>query len=163
MTVIHKTLEDWRVSPNLTDYEQTRAAFRWSTAPNPCVGMGSGLCNIAYAAVDRHADGPMASRTALRFVSALGQNGAVAIRDLSYAELGKLARRFTNVLRSLGITKGSDGTIDLPVGATICSLMLFLAPICDKKIHSAAIPTPRVMPTVPSGNTISTVATVDLP
>jgi acetyl-CoA synthetase len=107
MTVIHKTLEDWRVSPNLTDYEQTRAAFRWSTAPNPCVGMGSGLCNIAYAAVDRHADGPMASRTALRFVSALGQNGAMATRDLSYAELGKLARRFTNVLRSLGITKGS--------------------------------------------------------
>jgi hypothetical protein len=66
MTVIHKTPKDWRISPNLTDYEQTRAAFRWSTAPNPCVGMGSGLCNIAYAAVDRHADGPMASRTALR-------------------------------------------------------------------------------------------------
>jgi acetyl-CoA synthetase len=69
--------------------------------------MGSGLCNIAYAAVDRHADGPMASRTALRFVSELGPNGATATRDLSYGELGQLARRFTNVLRSLGINKGS--------------------------------------------------------
>ena len=49
MTVIHKTPKDWRISPNLKDYEQTRAAFRWSTAPNSCMGMGSGLCNIAYA------------------------------------------------------------------------------------------------------------------
>jgi acyl carrier protein len=45
MTVIHKTPEDWRVVPHLTDYEQTRAAFRWSTAPNPCVGMPSGGCS----------------------------------------------------------------------------------------------------------------------
>ena len=106
MRVIHKTAEDWRVSPNLIDYERTRAAFHWSTAPNPCVGMPSDRCNIAFAAVDRHADAPMASRAALRFVSALASDGALATRDLSYAELGRLSRRFTNVLRSLGINKG---------------------------------------------------------
>jgi acetyl-CoA synthetase len=106
MRVIHKTAQDWRVSPHLIDYEQTRATFRWSTAPNPSVGMPSGGCNIAYAAVDRHADGPTASRTALRFVSALASDGAMATHDLSYAELGRLSRRFTNVLRSLGINKG---------------------------------------------------------
>ena len=107
MTVIHKTPEDWRVVPHLTDYEQTRAAFRWSAAPNPCGGMPSGGCNIAYAAVDRHADGPLASRTALRFVSAPDRDGAEATRDMSYVELGRLARRFTNVLRSLRINKGN--------------------------------------------------------
>jgi acetyl-CoA synthetase len=106
MAVIHKTADDWRVAPNFIDYEKTRAIFDWSTAPNPCEGMGSGRCNIAYAAVDRHADGPMASQTALRFVSALGWDGAVTTRDLSYAELGRLTRRFTKVLRSLGINKG---------------------------------------------------------
>src|SRR5262245_61941687 len=106
MTVIHKTAEDWRVAPNFVAYEQTRAAFKWSMAPNPGIGMRSGGCNIAYAAVDQHADGPNASRTALRFVSAAGWDGAVATRDLSYAELGRLSRRFTNVLRSLGINKG---------------------------------------------------------
>lgn len=106
MQVIHKTAEDWRISPNFNDYERTRAAFRWSTAPNPCVGMPGGGFNIAYAAVDRHADGPIASRTALRFVSAFAPDGALATRDLSYAELGRLSRRFTNVLRSLGINKG---------------------------------------------------------
>jgi acetyl-CoA synthetase len=69
--------------------------------------MPSGGCNIAYAAVDRHADGPLASRTALRFVAAPDRDGAEATRDMSYAELGRLARRFTNVLRSLGINKGN--------------------------------------------------------
>jgi acetyl-CoA synthetase len=68
--------------------------------------MPSGGCNIAYAAVDRHADGPLASRTALRFVAAPDSDGAMATRDMSYAELGRLARQFTNVLRSCGINKG---------------------------------------------------------
>ncbi len=107
MTVIEKAPEDWPVSPNFTDYEQTRAGFRWSAVPDLCAGMGPGSCNIAYAAVDRHADGPTASRTALRFVSALAGDGAVATRDLSYAELARLSRRFSNVLRSLGIKKGN--------------------------------------------------------
>ncbi len=107
MTVIHKTARDWQVDPNFVDYEQTRAAFTWATAPNPCVGMRSGGCNIAYAAVDRHADGPMASRTALRFMSAVGWDGAVATRELSYAELAQESRRFTNVLRTLGVDKGA--------------------------------------------------------
>ncbi|HTI76319.1 MAG TPA: acetate--CoA ligase [Mycobacterium sp.] len=106
MTVIHKTANDWRVDPNLTNYEQTRATFDWSTAPDPCLGMASGGCNIAYAAVDRHADGPSASRTALRFVSAPGVDSSAATHDVSYAELARLSRRFTNVLRSLGVSKG---------------------------------------------------------
>ena len=34
MTVIRKTPEDYRVPPNLSDYERTRAEFRWSDVPN---------------------------------------------------------------------------------------------------------------------------------
>ncbi len=33
MTVIHKTADDWRVRPNLTDYAQTRADFSWAATP----------------------------------------------------------------------------------------------------------------------------------
>ena len=106
MTTIHKSADDLRVAPNLTDYERTRAEFDWSKVPNPCAGMPADGCNIAYAAVDRHADGPLAAKTALRFVAANAWDGAVATRDLSYAELGRLSRRFTNVLRSLAINKG---------------------------------------------------------
>ncbi|MEE6139251.1 acetate--CoA ligase [Mycobacterium sp. 050128] len=105
--VIRKTPRDHLVEPNLLDYEQARAKFRWADVPNLCGEMGPGGCNIAYAAVDRHAAGPAASRTALRFITDKGRDGAIATRDLSYAELDRLARRFTGVLRALGINKGN--------------------------------------------------------
>lgn len=106
MAVIHKTARDCRVPPNLRDYEQTRLNFSWSEVPNLCEGMVPGGCNIAYAALDRHAQGPAATRTALRFVSAADWDHSLVSRNLSYRELGQLARRFTNVLRALGIGKG---------------------------------------------------------
>ena len=106
MDIIRKTAEDLRAQPNFRDYESTRAGFRWSDVPDLCTGMGSGGCNIAYAAVDRHAQGPAATRTALRFIPEAGWDGALASHDLSYAELGRLASRFTNVLRALGVNKG---------------------------------------------------------
>jgi acetyl-CoA synthetase len=105
--IIHKTTTDWAVPPNLKDYEQTRAMFDWSKVPPPCSGMPGGGCNIAYAAVDRHAEGPSAKRTALRFISDKSWDGTMATRDLSYGELARLSRQFTNVLRSLGINQGS--------------------------------------------------------
>ena len=105
--LVRKTPRDRLVEPNLMDYEQARAKFRWSDVPSLCDGMGSGGCNIAYAAVDRHATGPAAKRTALRFITDKGSDGAaVATRDLSYAELGRLVKRFSGALRSLGIGKG---------------------------------------------------------
>ncbi|MGZ4585868.1 MAG: acetate--CoA ligase [Mycobacterium sp.] len=106
MDVIRKTAADHRVRPNLTDYEHERAQFHWSDVPDLCESMGPGLCNIAYAALDRHAVGPAASRTALRFVTDSARDGVMATHDVSYAELGRLSRRFSSVLRSLGINKG---------------------------------------------------------
>ncbi|OBH14830.1 acetate--CoA ligase [Mycobacterium sp. E3247] len=106
MDVIHKTAADSHVRPNLTDYQHERARFHWSDVPDLCEGMGPGLCNIAYAALDRHADGPAATRTALRFVADRPWDGAITTQDLTYAELGRLSRRFSGALRSLGINKG---------------------------------------------------------
>ncbi|MGO4443366.1 hypothetical protein AB4Z42_08395 [Mycobacterium sp. 2YAF39] len=53
MTTIRKTANDWKVDPNFSNYEQTRATFDRSMVPDPCAGMPSGGCDIAYAAVDR--------------------------------------------------------------------------------------------------------------
>ena len=109
MDVIRKTAHDLKVRPNFTDYEGARAQFHWSDLPALCEGMGAGRCNIAYAALDRHdrqAAGPVATRTALRFVADQARDGTVSTRDLTYGELGRLAKRFSSVLRSLGIDKG---------------------------------------------------------
>jgi acetyl-CoA synthetase len=106
MEVIHKTAADCTVRPNLSDYELARAQFHWSDVPSLCEGMGPGRCNIAYAAVDRHAEGPTATRPALRFVIDGGWDDAITTRDLSYADLGRFTKRFSSALRSLGIGKG---------------------------------------------------------
>ncbi|OSC24435.1 acetate--CoA ligase [Mycobacterium vulneris] len=107
MDIIRKDLHDLSTPPNLTNYTEARARFQWSDVPQLCEGMGPGKCNIAYAAVDRHAVGVTARRTALRFITDKGWDGAVATRDLSYAELGRLSRRFSGLLRSLGINRGN--------------------------------------------------------
>ncbi|HNF06419.1 MAG TPA: AMP-binding protein, partial [Mycobacterium sp.] len=106
MEIIHKDAGDLKLAPNFTDYEQTRASFSWSEVPELCAGMGAGGCNIAYAAVDRHAAGPEAARTAMRFIADTPGSAELVSHDVSYAELGRLTRKFTNVLRGLGIGKG---------------------------------------------------------
>ncbi|MCX2932805.1 acetate--CoA ligase [Mycobacterium sp. CVI_P3] len=106
MDVIHKGAGDLKVAPNLTDYAQTRASFNWSDVPDLCAAMDNAGCNIGYAAVDRHAEGPEAERTALRFIADTPDTAELSTHDVSYGELGRLTRRFTNVLRGLGIGKG---------------------------------------------------------
>jgi acetyl-CoA synthetase len=99
---IVKSPRDWRVVPNLQDYAQTRGSFSWLEARRELEGLpgGRGL-NIAHEAVDRHANGPLRGRLAIRW---LGKKGE--IRDYTYADLQALSNRFANVLQSLSIGKG---------------------------------------------------------
>ena len=95
-----------RITPHLVDYEQARVGFSWDEMRRSLAGLPDGGCNIAYAAVDRHASSPIRERTAFRFLGAADADGAISRRDISYAELFRLTCRFTNVLRGLGIGKG---------------------------------------------------------
>jgi acetyl-CoA synthetase len=90
------------VTPNLADYDRDRAAFTWAGARALLDGLpgGRGL-NIAYEAIDRHANGPRADRVAIRW---LGKRGEV--RDYTYAQLAELTNRFANALDALGVTRG---------------------------------------------------------
>jgi acetyl-CoA synthetase len=99
---IHKDPARWSTPPNLVDYEDLRATFRWDDARAALDGLpgGAGL-NIAHEAVDRHAAGGRAERTAIRW---LGKHDEV--RDISYRELAELTGRFANVLGDLGVTAG---------------------------------------------------------
>ncbi len=88
--------------PNLQDYEQARRDFSWDGARDALDGLpgGAGL-NIAHEAVDRHAAGPRAGETALRW---LGRDGTR--RDIAYAELADATSRLANVLDDLGVQPG---------------------------------------------------------
>jgi acetyl-CoA synthetase len=96
---IVKSARDWKLAPNVADYERFRADFRWEHARGELDGLpeGRGL-NIAHEAVDRHAAGKDRDRVALRW---LGK--ADLSRDITYGELSQLTNRFANVLQSLGV------------------------------------------------------------
>lgn len=98
---IRKDVAALRVRPNLVDYDEERAAFRWDDARSALTGLPGGGVNISYEAVDRHAAGPGAAREALRFVRADGTT-----HSLTYAELAERADRFASVLRELGVQRG---------------------------------------------------------
>ncbi|MBC7442656.1 MAG: AMP-binding protein [Ramlibacter sp.] len=99
---IRKDVHNLPVTPNLLDYEQTRAGFAWDEARRGLSGLpgGQGL-NIAYEAVDRHAAGPRAHKDALRFIRPDGTS-----HSLTYADLLEQTSRFASVLRGLGIERG---------------------------------------------------------
>lgn len=90
------------VKPNLPDYDTFTAAFSWEQEKNGLSYLpnGQGL-NIAYEAVDRHADGVLKNQTALRFIKK-----DRSTQDISYCELKEKTDCFANVLTELGITKG---------------------------------------------------------
>ena len=93
---------EWRVTPNLTSYEDACKSFSWEQAEELLDGLpgGRGL-NIAYEAIDRHASGDRADHVALRWISKDDE-----VRDFTYRDMARLTNRFANALRSLGVGKG---------------------------------------------------------
>jgi len=87
--------------PHLLDYAAARASFSWEQARAGLSGLPGGGLNIAHEAVHRHARGPRAQRTALRWISKDGSR-----RAFTYAELAADAGRFANGLRKLGVQPG---------------------------------------------------------
>ncbi|MDD2581236.1 MAG: acetate--CoA ligase [Desulfuromonadaceae bacterium] len=99
---IRKNLAAMTVKPNLLEYEKTCAGFSWKKVRRELTGLpdGTGL-NIAHEAVDRHADGQLRERVAIR---CLGRDGRFV--NLTYGRLKDRSNRFANLLRRLGIAKG---------------------------------------------------------
>ncbi|HZM36536.1 MAG TPA: acetate--CoA ligase [Burkholderiales bacterium] len=92
-SVIRKDAARLRVAPN--------APIGWEEARRALEGLPGGGLNIAYEAVDRHARGPLATKTAIRWLRA-----SQGRRDISYRELAALSNRFANLLRALGVSRG---------------------------------------------------------
>ncbi|HEU4950903.1 MAG TPA: acetate--CoA ligase [Holophagaceae bacterium] len=93
---IQKAQAGWKVSPWMRDYGEARLSFHWELARAEL----GGVVNMAQAVVDRHADGGLRDKVALRF---LGDAGA---RDLTYGGLQALTGRFANALDQLGVRPG---------------------------------------------------------
>ncbi|WP_448646676.1 acetate--CoA ligase [Pseudomonas mohnii] len=99
--IIEKTLANLPLTPNWIDSVQAREAFSWQSEARALAGLPGGGLNLAFEAVDRHAQGKNRLHTALRILDRKGSG-----RDISYAELSILTNRFANVLKKLGVLPG---------------------------------------------------------
>ncbi|MDO9207790.1 MAG: acetate--CoA ligase [Sulfuricurvum sp.] len=98
---IEKKSADFPVQPNLMNYKKELESFKWENVAREFERLPSGGLNIAHEAIDRHANGLLAGKTALVW---LGENGER--RTYTFLEMKKLSAQFANVLISLGISKG---------------------------------------------------------
>ncbi len=62
---IKKNLDAFSIQPNMIDYDETCKNFAWDSVGKEFEGLPSGGLNIAHEAIDRHANGSLAEKTAL--------------------------------------------------------------------------------------------------
>lgn len=100
--VIHKNnINDFKLSPNLNDYKQTRKTFDWEKVENGLDGLEGGGLNLAYEAIDRYANGIKRDTIALHWEGANGLE-----EKYSFQELKELSDKFANLISGIGINKG---------------------------------------------------------
>ncbi|KJB85932.1 acetyl-CoA synthetase [Paenibacillus sp. E194] len=95
-------------NPNMSDYEQWSADFKWEDIEKQFSWYETGKVNMAYEAIDRHVANGRGDKVALYYSD--------AARDESYtfADLSRKTNQFANVLRKLGIQKGDRIFIFMP-------------------------------------------------
>nr|WP_314000913.1 acetate--CoA ligase [uncultured Paenibacillus sp.] len=101
MTVRHiETIPSVPGNPNMPSYESARRSFRWEEVEQHFTWHRTGKCNMAYEAIDRHAEGALANKTALIYEDDDRKE------SYTFEQLSKLSNRFGNMLKELGIGKG---------------------------------------------------------
>ncbi|WP_163858045.1 acetate--CoA ligase [Paenibacillus elgii] len=95
-------------SPNMKNYEEERAQFQWADIEKAFTWSQTGKVNIAYEAIDRHADSQRGDKIALYYSDDR--------RDEKYTfkEMKAQSNRFGNILRKLGVAKGDRVFIFMP-------------------------------------------------
>lgn len=93
---------------NIKNYQETYEKFRWEEVEKDFSWYTSGKVNIAYEAVDRHAQTWRKNKIALYYVDDFREE------KYTYQELMLLSNRFANVLKGLGIKKGDRVFVFMP-------------------------------------------------
>jgi len=103
-----ETIEAVSQEANLRDYEEAHHSFRWQDVEREFTWYQTGKVNMAYEAIDRHADSWRKNKVALHFTEDKWQE------KYTFLEMKLLSNKFANLLRSLGIGKGDRVFVFLP-------------------------------------------------
>ncbi|GIO28191.1 acetate--CoA ligase [Ornithinibacillus bavariensis] len=94
---------------NLRQYEEMRASFKWEDIHQKFSWNETGKVNIAYEAIDRHAENPLKKDQIALLYSAPGRE-----ETLTFEEISKQSNQFANVLKKYGVNKGDRVFLFMP-------------------------------------------------
>ncbi|MFD1851229.1 acetate--CoA ligase [Oceanobacillus bengalensis] len=94
---------------NLKDYEGTRETFRWEDVNKHFTWNDTGKVNMAYEALDRHAEDSKTKDKIALIYSAPEREA-----KKTFSELSKESNKFANVLKKYGIEKGDRVFLFMP-------------------------------------------------
>jgi acetyl-CoA synthetase len=119
-----KDFEAWweRWAKELDWFEPWQTVLEWN--PPWAKWFQEGKINASFNCLDRHVDAGKGDKIAYHWV---GEDGAT--RDVSYAEMLDMTKRFANVLKSLGVEKGDVVGIYMPMLPETPAAMLACARI----------------------------------
>jgi acetyl-CoA synthetase len=93
---------------NMQSYEQTRADFNWEAIEKQFSWYTTGKLNMAYEAIDRHAEGDRGDRIALYYSDPNREE------NYTFKQMKQQSAKVGNILRQLGIAKGNRVFIFMP-------------------------------------------------
>ncbi|WP_100405128.1 acetate--CoA ligase [Bacillus solitudinis] len=93
---------------NLVNYEETAKNFEWSLVEKELSWSQTGKVNLAYEAIDRHAEGKRANKVALYYSDANREE------EYTFEQLKKYSNKAGNVLKDAGVEKGDRVFIFMP-------------------------------------------------
>ena len=96
------------LNPNMENYEQTHATFDWTDIEKNFSWYETGKVNMAYEAIDRHAEGAKKDKIALYY------SDSTRDEAITFGQMKERSNQFGNVLRGLGIGKGERVFIFMP-------------------------------------------------
>src|SRR5205085_4674866 len=119
-----KDFEAWweRGAKKLDGFEDWQTVLEWN--PPWAKWFKEGKLNVSHNCLDRHVDAGKGDKVAYHWV---GEDGAT--RDVTYADLLALTKRFANGLKKLGIEKGDVVGIYMPMLPETPAAMLACARI----------------------------------
>lgn len=107
--IFRKKKSDFKISPNLGDYEHIYRTFEWKDAEKELAWFHNHKLNVAYEAIDRHAEGELKNKVALYWENEAGEQ-----KEFTFWQLKNLSNQFANVLKKLGVDRGERVFIFLP-------------------------------------------------
>lgn len=94
---------------NLKNYDELRATFQWEDVHQHFSWKDTGKVNIAYEAIDKHAENPAKKDQVALLYSAPGRE-----ESLTFEQISKDSNKFANVLTKYGVEKGDRIFLFMP-------------------------------------------------